>query len=580
MNPFTNLTVWVVLANVFVWGSVVRFGFVWDDHPSIETNASLRSASILWRAFTSDFWGLHDRAAASGYYRPWVTVTTAIVGWMSGFSPWAFHLLSLALHVANSLFVVSILRRFDVGAFAALAGALWFSLHPLHAETIGFASALPDLWCAFFVLASLRLALEPPSWKRTLLWVVAWTGALASKETALVAFPVVLLVTGIRKEPRRSILQNGIVFLSIAGAAWVARVWILGGWGATGGSWTRAMELLPAYLGTAILPTGISPIRAEPRIFSIVLGALVLVAWVAWISRSQPSNRKGPIAAGIAFLSFWAPYSGILAIKGVWADRYFYLVLFACAWVLALALDRAGAIRARKIAGGWIVAMAVWSAVAIQAWRSDQTLWARALIANPSSSTVLNQNGILALEAGDFQGAAERFHAALALDASDTDARANEIVATLRARNFSRAQELAKTMRSLEPSDPRGYDFGAAAASAQGGWEEARALQKEAIRLAPEDWKYRYNWGLMESVQGRADDALEAFDLAWERATPIAEARRSVLRACAATASAAGLWKRARDCLVRLRDEDPKDPGVAKELERVERVLALVGEGP
>ncbi|MFH1017910.1 MAG: hypothetical protein V1798_06995, partial [Pseudomonadota bacterium] len=100
VNAVRWILLLIVLAGVAVWGVTLTFGFVWDDIPTVVTNPSLSAWGTLWRAFVSDFWGLHEQPAVSGYWRPVPTLLYLLTGQIFGKSAWAFHALNLGFHVA------------------------------------------------------------------------------------------------------------------------------------------------------------------------------------------------------------------------------------------------------------------------------------------------------------------------------------------------------------------------------------------------------------------------------------------------------------------------------------------------
>ncbi|MBM3855585.1 MAG: hypothetical protein FJ399_20930, partial [Verrucomicrobia bacterium] len=147
----TRLVRWCALlvAVVACWQvrSVGEFAFVeFDDSINIVFNPHLGPVSretVAWMFGDME----HMRR-----YVPLGWLGFALVYGFSGLSPAGYHLANGALHVANSVLVFALLwvlvRRFAAAADerqqagAALLGALWWSLHPMRAETVGWASGL------------------------------------------------------------------------------------------------------------------------------------------------------------------------------------------------------------------------------------------------------------------------------------------------------------------------------------------------------------------------------------------------------------------------------------------------------
>ena len=185
VNAAKWMIFFVLLATTAVWAITLTFGFVWDDLPTIVTNPSLRHWDTLGRAFVSDFWGLHDNPVSSGYWRPLPTIVYVFVAQIFGKNAWAFHTANLAFYLAVSVSLAQLLLELGFEPLVVLFASLFFAAHPLHAETVSFVSALPDLAAAFFGLQAIRLWLLKGR-RATVFGGICFALALLSKESALV----------------------------------------------------------------------------------------------------------------------------------------------------------------------------------------------------------------------------------------------------------------------------------------------------------------------------------------------------------------------------------------------------------
>ncbi len=148
-----------VVAAVF-W-PVLGFAFVrWDDDINITQNPLLTapwSWSLLERLFDSD---------QALRFKPLHWLCFRALHDAFGFNPAAWHGFSLALHVvATGLFYWVLRRVFDflglrLAAWAALAGAAVWALHPLRAEVVAWSTASPYSLTAVMLLASFACYLE------------------------------------------------------------------------------------------------------------------------------------------------------------------------------------------------------------------------------------------------------------------------------------------------------------------------------------------------------------------------------------------------------------------------------------
>ena len=113
-----------------------------------------------------------------------------------GLAPWAYHLLNVIFHTANSLLVFLLVARVgrDSGEITStgvpFVAALLFATHPIHTEAVAWAGGIPDLSFSFFYLLSFWLYLgstreDGGSSLRLLLSLGAFALALLAKEPAV-----------------------------------------------------------------------------------------------------------------------------------------------------------------------------------------------------------------------------------------------------------------------------------------------------------------------------------------------------------------------------------------------------------
>src|SRR5690349_13813413 len=121
-----------------VWLPTLRNDFVdWDDLLMIVSNPRFNPPTVqgvgwywthiawnLYQPLTCTLWGALAKVG-------WVQSPDQFGGHMN---PAVFHLASILLHLAATLFLLAILRRATSNDWAAAAGALLFAIHPLQVE--------------------------------------------------------------------------------------------------------------------------------------------------------------------------------------------------------------------------------------------------------------------------------------------------------------------------------------------------------------------------------------------------------------------------------------------------------------
>lgn len=358
----------VVLAAILPYLGSVGNGFVSDDFGLAMIARESRSAAEAMRS-----------TGLIAFYRP----VTMLVWWLGDRlwhgAPAGYHLLAIALHVANSLLVYALGRRLIGSSYGALVGALLFAVHPLHVEPLCWPAAMSDLLCAGFGLASLLALLiyhtSAAKGGRALALsgaLISFALALFSKEVAL-ALPGVVVLVGILggQADRRSVAVSGVSYVVVLAAYLWWRMHVLGGLGGYAlplSFWNTAFPSGPLLLmGDFLFPTHTTLLaRIGPIGWWLVLVAMAAVVlwWLAGLDR-VPARR----------LWLWVGFVFVLAVPS-WTfrwqpsasfewTRFAYLPTVGLAWLFGdvcagrgIGWRRSGAVVASVIIG--LGAMTVW----------------------------------------------------------------------------------------------------------------------------------------------------------------------------------------------------------------------------
>ncbi len=161
----------LVLAVVLCYLPVLPNDFVnWDDPSTITENPAIRhldGAFLKWMFTTS----------ATTNWMPLTWLSFALDYRMGGLNPQIFHATNVLLHILNTILVLGVCLRLlkalpgregavsppAVKAFAlpvAFLTALLFGLHPIHVESVAWATERKDVLYSFFYLWSLYLYLD------------------------------------------------------------------------------------------------------------------------------------------------------------------------------------------------------------------------------------------------------------------------------------------------------------------------------------------------------------------------------------------------------------------------------------
>ena len=166
-------------------------GFInYDDVAYVTENpqvqGGLSRAGFLW-AFS---------ATTAGYWHP-LTWLSHMLDWqLFGANPQGHHLSSLLFHVVNTLLLFLVMVRLTRRLWPSALVAALFAIHPLHVESVAWASERKDVLSAFFWLltmwAYLRYVERPGTWRYLPVMVFFVLGLMA--KPMVVTEPFVLLL--------------------------------------------------------------------------------------------------------------------------------------------------------------------------------------------------------------------------------------------------------------------------------------------------------------------------------------------------------------------------------------------------
>lgn len=395
----------VALIALAAHGTVLGGGFIWLDHAHLEEGLAIARDHGWLSLFTGGF-------AGTGYYRPIMAVSLSIDAWLSG-APWLFHTVSLAWHAAAAVSAVAAAEALGLSRrVAVLAGAL-FAVHPatsLVAGAIAFRSE-SMIAVAVLLLVAAHLRGRPVAAALALL-----LGGL-TKETVLVVGPLFVVALELSKPSERRLRVR------LLGAEALALAIALGLRLAFAPSWRASFPELSAQqaVGTRLAALGKSaqsillPIQdtvcdAFP-VTSIVslraaIGAAVFAAlgWLVW--------RKRVPAALLAIALL--PSLQLVPVMRWWSPHYLYVPLAFAAMLVAQAVASRPGWRPVAAASAACGILAAASLRAGLDYRSDASLWAREVAAEPTCREGQFYLGEVARQARSWEEAADRYEKAVA----------------------------------------------------------------------------------------------------------------------------------------------------------------------
>jgi len=192
-KSFSIILVYFALAagTVIVFWQVRVFDFVsYDDNDYVYQNQhvldGLTYDGIIW-AFTT---------GRTGYWHPLTWLSLMLNCQLFGPNPGWIHLISLLLHIANTLLLFAVLKQITAALWPSAFVAAVFALHPMHVESVAWIAERKDVLSTLLLLLTLATYagyVKRPGLLRYLLAVLLFALGLMAKPM-LVTLPFVLLL--------------------------------------------------------------------------------------------------------------------------------------------------------------------------------------------------------------------------------------------------------------------------------------------------------------------------------------------------------------------------------------------------
>ena len=356
-------------------------------------------------------------------------------------APVAFHVASIAFHIANTLLCFLLVRRLTRRAMAALFATLVFALHPLQMESVGWISELRGLCGGFFALTALyALVLSrgssdaTPGKSRVLLAASALfvMGAMLCKPSAMVLPLVALAIdrTVLGTPWRRALAAASMWAACALPFAWMTRS--IQATSAAGESlwWQRpfvAGDALAFYLFKTFVPIDLCvDYGRTPRwVMSHAWGTLAWTVPVGLLVVCYRNRQRRPITwlGVLMFVTFLLPTLGLVPFTyqaySTVADRYAYLALIGLGLMLADAVDY---VRPQRVVVGVVsvalVALAALSFNQSRYWRSSLEFLHHTIDVNPDAAFAYHNLGDQELVNGSYAAALADYQTCLKHDAT------------------------------------------------------------------------------------------------------------------------------------------------------------------
>jgi protein O-mannosyl-transferase len=381
---------YIILAVGSAYAFCAQAQFIhWDDTKHIFQNP-LVFRPLGWDACRAIF-----TQTINDTYIPLTTLSFYIEYHLFGLLPWVTHVLNVVGHVCVTLLIYIFALRIGLVPWVALTGSMIFGLHPMHVESVAWATERKDVLCAFFYVLALITYLDYLEHHTKKMYLASLTcGFLAvlAKPMAVSLPWILFLMDYLYRRPWSpvSLLDKapyGLLIFPIAAITFFhlgphinftypASILIFF-WSA----WFYIWKFLAPY---PLLPLYAAPqpvALTNPAYIWPIVGIVTFTAalCMAGVKRFRLGLFAGLFFTGTIFFFWRFDFADINIV----ADRFMYLPSVGICLLIGYWLRNVPRVALVSI----LIALGLSTFFQCSLWRTDETLWSWVLRHEPVNST-------------------------------------------------------------------------------------------------------------------------------------------------------------------------------------------------
>ena len=463
----------------------------YDDPGYITQNENVKSGislkTIVW-AFRSN---------EQSNWHPLTWISHAFDYEMFGLDPTYHHLMNLLLHIISSVLLFVFLKKATDSHWQSLFVAVVFAIHPLHVESVAWASERKDVLSGLFwmltMLAYLRYRQAPGLYRYFCVLFLFSLGLLSKPMIITLPFVLILLdywplrhITFLPKPEKKektiflAPLANSIkekipfFILSLASSIITYLVQRQGGSMAESGNLLFKDRLFNAivsysnYLLKTIIPTDLAIFYPHPAgnigLYSIIISSIILlsITFILWKKRSTLPHL---FVGWFWFIGTLVPVIGIVQVGlQSMADRYMYLPIIglaiSVAWGLPVFLRRHIKSPNHILIIGSIaftIIMLFITRTQSEYWKDSGTLFKHALSVTSNNDVAYTNLGVDYADSGKYRDAVYNLRKAFQLRPNEVGIRSNLAKSLASIGEYDEALEHYNWLLKKVKPDPRLY---------------------------------------------------------------------------------------------------------------------------
>jgi len=548
----------LIVSGILYLNSLGNMFSNWDDG-MIYNNPKIRSLS--WENIFNIF--TPEKGAT---YQPIRVLSYALDYHFWELNPLGYHMTNIFLYILTCLMVYFTLLHLsmhlrervssDSHERVAIGGALLFAAHPVHVEAVTWLAARKEVLQGFFFFLAFYLYLkgkEKEGGQKIIflsLVLVAILLATLSKPSAVV-FPAVLLAYEMALRQNRwmdFVKRHWLffllsIFVSSLFTFRLLRVMLIAGGIKAYHGGTFLNNLLVSFyvllyniklLLFTINYSAAYTIRVPFPLLNIQTLLVVTTAFLLFgLSLWSLKRTKVIFFSVLFFFVTLLPYLNIIPISTLLADRYVFIASFSYCFLLGIGFDKLYRQTGKRFSEGFFKLLSVtlflfllggYSFMTIQQnriWENSYTLWSDAVEKYPESNTANALLGIVYMDLGMDEKAAEYLEKAVQILPIDYESRNNLGIVYGRLDQPEKALEELLTAMALKPDNVAIQINLSLFHQRQKEYKKSEEILKYLILKTPEDASLYYRLGLLYKEMGHYKAAISALLRATELAPNI-----------------------------------------------------------
>ncbi len=510
---------------------------MWDDNLYItenhHVNTGLNLKNAVW-AFTTQH---------IGNWHPVTWLSHMLDVKLYGMDSGRHHLTNLLIHLANTLLLFFVFNRMTGKLWHSGLVAVLFALHPLHVESVAWASERKDVLSAFFGILALwkYISYVKHPTRYRYLWVLLCFILGLMAKPMLVTLPFIFLLLDYWPLKRYKKWKRGApisenqypifrlfwektpLFI-IAGASSVATFIVQQRSGAVGtfdvfplaSRVANAMVSYVGYIGKMFLPLNLAFFYPHPIEFSWWQTGLSILMFTAISCLAFISVRRYPwfVVGWLWYVIMLIPVIGFVQVGlQAMADRYTYMPLVGLFVIVAWAVSEGLSTWRYKefvlpfFAAALLICLSMMTWRQVGYWKDDITLNRHALDVTQGNYVAHNNLGLVLAKQGETEKAIYHYTQALKFKPDFVFAHTNLGAALAAEGRLSEAVEAYEAALKIKPRFAGAHNNLGLLLAARGKTNEAIDHYNKALSFEPDFVETHNNLGVLLADQGKTDDA-------------------------------------------------------------------------